>query len=158
MNWLILSFTGLLSLSLMSFLITVLAKKGYPVPFILLGIAIVVTLCYFFQTFLTHQYKVITPTIFGLFIITGILSVIGNVTVYQAAKDAPNAGLAIGIAGMQSVVVASLAFIFLKDKMTNLQMLGVILSIVAIFLMSMGSSKSSSKQQIAQSKNITARK
>jgi drug/metabolite transporter (DMT)-like permease len=160
MNWLILSFTGLFSLSIMSFFITLLARKGYPVSFILLGISIVLTIFYFVQTFITAHYKVaFSPSVLGILLFIGILSAIGNVTLYQAANTAPNAGLAIGIVGMQSVVVAILAFMFLKDKMTTLQLIGLMLSVVAIFLMSMGSNNSSdSKQQIAQGKHITTKK
>jgi drug/metabolite transporter (DMT)-like permease len=159
MNWLILSFTGLFSLSIMSFFITLLARKGYPVSFILLGISIVLTIFYIIQTFFVAQYKfVFSPSVLGLLLFIGILSAIGNVALYQAANTAPNAGLAIGIVGLQSVVVAVLAFFFLKDTMSPWQLLGLALSVVAIFLMSLGNTTAKEKTVIAhQQKNVSTK-
>jgi len=139
MNWITLSIISLLLLSVMSFLITILAKKGYPVSFILLGIGIVFTVAFFFQTFVfsPHTFTVSFNTIFLLLLI-GVLSTIGNLFLYQAASNAPNAGLAFAIGGLQAVLVSVFAFIFLKDKLTPLQIIGVILAVFAIILINLG--------------------
>src|SRR5437667_1452756 len=129
--WLFLAFISLFSLSVMSILITILTRKGYPVSFVLLGLGAVLTLFYFSQTFIFFKPALpITFSIFFIMLLIGILSAIGNLTLFQAANNAPNAGLAIAIgAGMQSAVVTILALVFLKDKITPPQIAGIILSI-----------------------------
>lgn len=146
-NWILLSLIGLFSLSVMSFLITSLTRKGYPTSFVLLGIGIIFTIFYSFQTFALLKYRPeFRLEVFALLLLIGLLSAIGNVALFQAANNAPNAGLAIAIgAGMQSGLVALLAFIFLKDKMSPLQIIGLILSVVAVILITSGNSTSKNK-------------
>lgn len=146
-NWLTLSLLALLSYSFMSFLITFLIRKGFPTSFVLLGLSIILVIFYSYQTFIVSQYKpsVNWGTIL-IIILIGILSAIANLWAYQAAADAPNPGLALAITGMQAVGVSILAFIFFKDKLTMLQIIGVIFSIVAILLISIGANQSSSKE------------
>ena len=132
----------------MSFLITSLTRKGYPTSFVLLGIGIIFTIFYSFQTFILLKYKPeLRIEMLAVLLLIGLLSAIGNVALYQAANNAPNAGLALAIGGgMQAGVVALLAFIFLKDKVSTLQIIGLILSIVAIILITVGSNQSGSKK------------
>jgi drug/metabolite transporter (DMT)-like permease len=140
MNWFILALLAVFSLGFMSFLITMLTRRGYPVPFVLFGIGSVVTICYFLQTlvFYPHAFTV-TPGILPIFLGIGILAFLGNVLLYQAANNAPNAGLAIAIGGLQAIIVALLAFVFLKDKLTVLQIVGILFAALAVFLMGVGS-------------------
>ncbi len=159
MNWVALSITGLFSFSFMSFIITLLSRRGYPVTFILIGIAAVLLVVYCIQAFLIEKYTfVFSPFVVMLLLAAGILSAIGNYAMYQAANNAPNAGLAIGIAGMQAVVVAILAVLFLRDKITNIQILGIILSIIAIFLMSFGNTKTTTKASSPHTKITVSKK
>lgn len=139
MNWIPLSIISLLLLSTMSFLITILTKKGYPVSFLLLGVGIVLTITYFFQTFVLspQKFAVSFSTILLLSLI-GILSALGNLFLYQAASKAPNAGLALAIGGQQAVVVSVFTLLFLKGKLTPLQIIGIILATLAIILISIG--------------------
>lgn len=140
MNWIFLSVTALFLLSTMSILITTLTRKGYPVSFVLLGIGIIFTIFYFFQTFvLSHPTFSINLNTILMLLLIGILSTFGNFALFQAANNAPNAGLAITIgAGLQAAVVSVLAFIFLKDKLTTMQIIGIILAVFAIILINVG--------------------
>src|SRR3990167_10746619 len=111
LNWLLLSLISLVSLSVMTMLITYLTRKGYPVYFVLIGLGIIPAIYYISQTFVFSQFKLqITPIVIFILIAIGVLSTIGNVTIFQAAKEAPNPGLALTIAaGMQAALVALLA-------------------------------------------------
>lgn len=148
-NWVFLSTVGLVSLSVMSILITSLARKGYPVSFVLLGLGIILTIFYFFQTFVFLSYSPkISIGIVLILILIGILSAVGNWSIFQAANNAPNAGLAIAIgAGMQSALVAILAYIFLKDKLTSIQLIGLVLALISVFIINLGSNSGMEKSQ-----------
>ncbi len=140
MSWFNLSIIGLFALSFMSFLITLMTRKGYPVPFVLLCLSGVLFLYYFFQTFILSQTKINLSVEGVIILITiGVLSAVGNLTLYQAANIAPNPGLAIAIVGLQSVVVSVLAVMVFHDKLTPIQISGIVLGILAIFLINLGS-------------------
>jgi drug/metabolite transporter (DMT)-like permease len=139
MNWVLLSFIALTCFSIMVTLITMLSRGGLPVSFILFGLSVVLTIFYFIQTFITTKFgfAVDTKTLLFLLII-GVLSGIGNWAQFQAARDAPNPGLAIAIVGMQAGLIAILAMFYLKDKITALQAVGIGVGIFAILLISVG--------------------
>ncbi len=142
-TWFIYSLSALTCLSAMSFLITVLAKKGLPVSFILLGIGVIFVVYYSVQTFYFGNQKFeITIGNIALLLVIGLLSALGNYLLYQAAAIAPNAGLALAVAGMQSSVVAFLAFLIFKNNLTPLQIVGLVFAVIAIFLINIGSSQS----------------
>jgi drug/metabolite transporter (DMT)-like permease len=146
LNWVLLSFVSLISLSMMSFLITTLTRKGYPTSFILLSVGIIFTICYSLQTFGLMKYRPeLRLETLALLALIGLLSVIGNLALFQAARDAPNAGLALAIGGMQSAGVAVLALIFLKDRLSILQAAGLLLGIVAVTLMAIGDHQPTAK-------------
>ncbi|MEK7535893.1 MAG: hypothetical protein AAB590_02685 [Patescibacteria group bacterium] len=138
-NWVLLSVIALSSFSIMSFLITSLTRKGYPVSFVLLGIGIILTISYSVQTFVIEKYKPeLTVGITLLILLIGMLSAVGNFTSYQAANSAPNPGLAIAISGMSAGVVALLAFFFLKTGITTMQVIGLVLALVSVFFITAG--------------------
>lgn len=160
-NWLTQSIFALTTLSVMSFLITFLTRKGVPVSFVMLGIGIIFTVFYCYHTFVVLQYKM-QPSFstFGLLFVIGALSVVGNLALFQAANSAPNPGLAIAIgAGLQSGLIAVLAFFILKDKLTTIQMLGLVLSIAAVLMITLGGNKTDKKTSaIKDTKTVTASK
>jgi drug/metabolite transporter (DMT)-like permease len=152
-NWFLLSLSALVCLSSMSFLITVLAKRGLPVSFILLGIGVIFVLYYSAQTFVFSQQKFdITASTLLLLLIIGVLSALGNLFLYQAAATAPNAGLALAVSGMQSSVVALLAFMVFKNTLTPLQIVGIVFAVMAIFLINLGNPANQPKAQAAEVK------
>ncbi len=144
LDWFSLSLIALVGYSLMSFLIVVMAKKGYPVSFILLGVGVAFLIYYSLQTFVfSHAVLHVTPLGIMIILVIGLLSAFANLVAYQASAVAPNAGLVLAIStGMQSVVVAILAVIFLKDNMTVLQTWGIIFAVISIFFISLGSRQS----------------
>src|SRR3989344_7879798 len=141
LNWFGLSLLGLASLSVMSFLITFLTRKGYPVSFVLFVIGMGFSVFYFFQTFLlTRQNIEINFGVLGVLLIIVVLSLLGNSAVFNAANVPPNPGLASAMAlGAQAAVISILAVIFLKDKLSFLQLVGIVLSVASVFLISIGS-------------------
>ena len=140
MNWIVLSLVALFSFSAMVTLITVLARQGFALSFILLAISVVIGIFFFIQTFITTHFKfAITWGTLAILLIVGLLSAVGNLAQFQAAKDAPNPGLAFAIVGMQAAVVSIIAVLFLKDKLTVLQTAGIVLGVIAILLISLGS-------------------
>ena len=141
LSWFGLSLLALLSLALMSFLITSLTRKGYPVSFVLFVIGVGFSVFYFFQTFLlTRQNIEINFGVLGVLLIIVILSLLGNSAIFYAANAAPNPGLASAVAlGAQAAVISMLAVVFLKDKLSFLQLVGIVLSVASVFLISIGS-------------------
>ncbi|HVZ12378.1 MAG TPA: hypothetical protein VG965_05090 [Patescibacteria group bacterium] len=157
LNWFGLAIISLFSLSLMSILITYLTRRGLPVYFVLIGLGIIPAIYYISQTFIFSHTKIeLNLTVLLIIIAIGILSTIGNVTIFQAANDAPNPGLALAIAaGMQSAVVAIIAFFIFRDKLNAIQILGIILGVLAVFLINIGSrvEKSVSTKQLSQARS-----
>ncbi len=142
MSWILLSFVALTCFSIMVTLITMLSRGGLPVSFILFGLSVVLTFFYFIQTLVTTKFGIAVDVKTLLFLLViGILSGIGNWAQFQAANDAPNPGLAIAIVGMQAGLIAIFAILFLKDKITTLQAVGIGVGIVAIMLISMGAKR-----------------
>ncbi len=149
MNWIILSLIALFSFSAMSFLIVFLTRRGHPVSFVLLGIAIVLLLFYSVQTFiLSSERPQLTFGIVGLIIFIGTLAAVGNLASFQAANDAPNPGLAFAIGALSSGVVALLAFFIFKDKLSTLQIIGLVLALISVTLIAVGSNKSKNDSTI----------
>lgn len=70
----------------------------------------------------------------------GVLSFIGNWAQFRASTTAPNAGLAIAVVSLQSAVIALLAFIFFKEKINIMQIIGMVTALIGIVLISLGSS------------------
>lgn len=123
----------------MSFLITSLTRKGYPVSFVLFGIETILTILYCIQTFAVEKYKPeLTLGAILLLLLIGVLSAVGNFAQFQAANDAPNPGLAIAISGMSAGIVALLVLIFLRDELTTMQIIGLVLALVSIFFITAG--------------------
>jgi len=139
-SWLVLSFVGLLALSLMTLLITFLVRKGLPTVFVLFVLFVLVSVFYGVQIVATGAKPGIpmTPLIMGLLLAVGILSAVGNLALYKAAADSPNPGLVVGILGLQGGLVAALAVYVFKDKLTSLQLFGIALGIVAVAIIGLG--------------------
>ncbi|OGK18928.1 hypothetical protein A3G67_01400 [Candidatus Roizmanbacteria bacterium RIFCSPLOWO2_12_FULL_40_12] len=142
MNWLTSSFISLVCISVMAFLITFLTRRGVALSFTFFAFGVVFTTVYGIQTFILEKPQLnVNAGIIAVLIFIALLSAVGNYLMFLASAAAPNAGLPIAIVGMQSGIVALLAFIFLRDKMSPIQLAGLILSIVAIFLISLGGSQ-----------------
>lgn len=138
-NWFTLSIGAFLLFSVMSFLITMLTRRGYSVAFVLFTIGIFVTVFYGIQAFIFSR-NTVPVGIYTILIILliSILSTFANLFMYQAANNAPNPGLALAIGGLQAVGVSILALIFLKDKLSTIQIIGIILATVAVILIQAG--------------------
>lgn len=153
LHWLILCGIAILSFSVMVTLMNFVARKGYPIPFILSGLFLVGAILYIFQTFVATPVKVpISPFIIFLILLMGILSFIGNLAQFQAFNTAPNPGLAIAAISLQAGLIAILGAIFFKSSMTTLQIIGLIICLFGVMLISVGSPSAKSSQKIIASK------
>lgn len=141
LNWFIGSVIALFSLGTMSFLITLMTRRGLPTSFVLLGICVTYIVYYIIQTVtVTHYKPELSIPLVLILIAIGLLSTVGNILLFNAANDAPNPGLALAIGGgLQTAVVTILAFIFLKDKMSGIQIAGIVFGVVGVFLINLGS-------------------
>lgn len=140
--WLSQSLIALFFFSIMSFLIVILSKRGYPVSFILFSLSIVLVIFTFIQWFNVEKYKPrLNLEVIFIIIVIGILSSIANLALFQAAKNAPNSGLALAIGSSYAGLTALYSFFILKDRLNFTQIIGLITIIVAIFLINLGSSK-----------------
>jgi len=143
LHWLVLSLIALLCFSVMVILITNSSRRGLPLSFILFGIFLIGAIFYFIQTVLTTGFKFeISLSTVALLIIMGLLSFAGNYAQFLATTSAPNPGLAVAAVSLQSALIAILAVIFFKDKLTMIQVLGIIVGLVGITMISIGSTSS----------------
>lgn len=124
-------------------LITVTSKNGVPLSFILFAIFLIGAIAYGVQTAVTTHFSfaISLPTVL-MVLCMGILSFIGNYAQFQATASAPNPGLAIAVVSLQSGLIAVLAFVFFKDKLNSLQLIGMLVGIIGIGMISIGSSSS----------------
>lgn len=140
LDWISLSCISLVVFSFMYFLITFLTRKGFSVSLVMFALSIAFTLFFFFQLLLTKGFigVKLTPAVIGIMIVMGILSAIGNWSQFQAANDASNPGLAISIINLFVIPYTILAVIFFKDKVTLVQIIGIITSLIGVGLITVG--------------------
>jgi drug/metabolite transporter (DMT)-like permease len=138
-SWPILSFVGLVTLSVMTLIVTYLVRKGLPTVFVLFVLFVVASIVYGTQVFLTRAKPAAVPAQFWLLLLSiGILCAIGNLALFNAAAASPNPGLVVSIVGLQGAVVAVLAVIFLKDRISPVQLIGVVLGVIAVVIIGLG--------------------
>jgi drug/metabolite transporter (DMT)-like permease len=140
LSWLSLALLGTAGVAMMNFLIVVLVRRGVPLTLQLVVISITLVLFYSWQMLAgptpKFNYDWVSWT---ALIAAGVLSAVGNYAIFQAQVAAPNAGLALAIFGLQAGVVAILAVLFLHDRINLMQSAGIILGLIAIWLINLGS-------------------
>jgi drug/metabolite transporter (DMT)-like permease len=138
-NWIFLAFVALSCFSVLVSIITVLTKRGLPLPFILMCAFGVSMVLYFAQTWMATRFSFeVSLQSLLLLLLVGVLAFIGNWAQFQAAGLAPNPGLAIAVVSLQSGLIALIAVIFFKEKLTLLQTLGLVVTMAGIMLISVG--------------------
>jgi bacterial/archaeal transporter family protein len=68
---------------------------------------------------------------------TGILGGAGNIALYKSLGMGGEASIAVPVSSVYSVVTVILAFLFLKERVSNSQKLGLVIGFVAIYLLSL---------------------
>lgn len=140
-NWIGLSFIAFFSFAILITLFTYLTKKGYSVPFLLFVVSLLYTIFFGVQTLAQKQLPIsLSFSTILLLLGLGIIGAIGNFTQFHAITIAPNSGLVIAIVNSFAGLVAIFAFLFFKESLTITQMLGLILSIIALILINIGAS------------------
>lgn len=138
-NWIGFSFIALISFATLITLFTYLTKKGFSVAFLLFVVSLLYTIFYGVQTVVQKQFPVsISAVTILLLLILGIIGAIGNYAQFHAITIAPNSGLVIAIVNSFAGLVAVLAFLFFKESLSPVQILGLTLSIVALVLINLG--------------------
>ena len=139
MNWIVKSVTALFTSSIMVLLINQAVKLGMPVSATLMIVFLEAGAAYVVTTYLkTHFATPLTIPAVLFALGAGILSYIANQVQFEAVASAPNPGLPIAILGANSAVVAVLALILFGDKLTLIQVAGVIMTIVGISTIALG--------------------
>ena len=137
-NWVVLAIAATVLLGVMTVILTSLAK-GMSVPFVLLFVAG----CWVVG-FVPMVYREPVRIQIGfnhilILVICGALSIFGNLSLFQSAKLAPNAGLPIAIFSCQAVVVAVVAWALLGGKLTLWQIVGMIFCVAGAVIIKLGS-------------------
>jgi transporter family protein len=68
---------------------------------------------------------------------TGILGGAGNIALYKSLSAGGEASIAVPVSSLYSVITVILAFLFLKERVSGSQKLGLLVAFVAIYLLSM---------------------
>ena len=68
---------------------------------------------------------------------TGILGGAGNIALYKSLGMGGEASIAVPVSSVYSVVTVILAFLFLKERVSGSQKLGLVIGFVAIYLLSL---------------------
>jgi drug/metabolite transporter (DMT)-like permease len=135
--WPILSFVAVFCFSTMILLTTVITRRGVSVPLMLLSLSIICIPLYIFRAAATGGISQFSTSTTVILLAAGILSALGNLSQFEAIKAAPNPGLAITIVSLTSGVVAILSFFIFKDKLTFMQVIGIITALVGVSLISL---------------------
>jgi bacterial/archaeal transporter family protein len=69
--------------------------------------------------------------------VTGILGGAGNIAFFKSLMSGGEASIVVPATGLSPIVTVLMGYFLLKEKLTGLQKAGVVLSLVAIFLLSM---------------------
>ena len=70
-------------------------------------------------------------------LLTGVLGGVGNIGFYLALARGGKAAVVVPLVGLAPLVTVILAFIFLKESLNRVQMLGLIFALISIFLLSL---------------------
>jgi drug/metabolite transporter (DMT)-like permease len=135
--WPILSLLAMMCFSVMIILMTFIGRRGVSVPFMLLGISIVCIPLFYLHAASTGGFSQLTGLSIAILIIISILSAIGNIAQFEAMKASPNPGLPLTIVGFYSALVAVIAVFVFKDKLTIMQIIGIITALVGVSLISL---------------------
>ena len=133
-KWLLLSLLALLSWGVFGFLSKVGSQKLSPVQLQILfsaGIFILTIPAWFRSGIAASSDKL--GLLYGTF--TGLFSVTANLAVFAALKDG-QASVVQPATGLYPLVTVILAVIVLKERMNRIQVTGVILALVALWILS----------------------
>ena len=133
-KWLLFSLPALLSWGVFGFLSKVGSQKLSPVQMQILFSAgiFILTIPAWFRSGITASSDKL-GLLYGTF--TGLFSVIANLAVFAALKEG-QASVVQPATGLYPLVTVILAVIVLKERMNRIQVTGVILALVALWILS----------------------
>jgi uncharacterized membrane protein len=70
-------------------------------------------------------------------LITGVLGGTGNIAFYMALAKGGKASVVVPLVGLAPLVTVILALLLLKESLNRVQMLGLVLALISIFLLSL---------------------
>jgi hypothetical protein len=136
-SWPVLSLFTIGCFSVMVTLITVITRRGISTPLMLFSACIVAIPIYFAQTIANGGFAHLTVSNIIILICIGILSVMGGIAQFEAVRIAPNPGLPLAVIGFYSALVAVIAVFVFKDKLTMMQIIGIITALIGVSLISL---------------------
>ncbi|MFH1522512.1 MAG: EamA family transporter [Patescibacteria group bacterium] len=137
LHWLVQSFIALFSAAGMMILILTQTKVGVSVNFIMMIIAAVWLPSFVLLTYKEGISFEITITNILIIFAAGVLSVLANYMQFNAANNAPNAGIVYAILGCSSVLVTVFSWIFYGGRLTLIEILGIILCVFGTTLLNL---------------------
>lgn len=139
-NWVALSLTATILLGTFSTIMVAQIRKGMPISFCFVIVAIVwlIGFGYLASQETTKISLLATKEFFGIFLFASVICLFGNWALFAGANLAANPGLAFAIFNVQPVIILTLAFIFLGDRITSLQLLGSAICIGGAIIIQIG--------------------
>ncbi len=138
-GWFTYSCAALFSFATMIILITIVMRRGTNIGLVMTVLGII-PVSYF--AIMAYQNLKMGGTIskgsVAILIVASILSIIGNIGQFEAAKIAPNAGLPFAVISFQSTLIAIASLVIFKDTLTLLQIAGMFMGLGSVLLLSLG--------------------
>lgn len=125
-------------LGTMNFLIVSQIKKGASVQMAMAFVAAVLLPFFVIWTWKKGIQLPVTKNMILLLLSAGLLSAVGNWLALDAAAKASNGGIIFAIVGCQVAVLTILAWYFLGDQLTAVQIVGILACLVGIVIINMG--------------------
>lgn len=143
MNWITLSIIALFSFSVMAILMAGQTKKGISVPFtlaVVVGLWIPFFGLMFYREGFNFAFSKETALILSCM---GLLSIIANLFLFEAASEAPNPGFAFGIVNANPVFIAVAGYFFLGSEFQLIKLLGIAVSVIGVIIFTVSNSRGS---------------
>ena len=137
MNWFELAIVAIVFLGVADFLIKIAYDfLDWKWVFIFTDVGIlIVTLS--FYLYLRPTFAGVTHTGFFITVIAGIITSLGAVAFYLALSQS-KVSIITPLIALYPVVTITLAILFLKERLTLYQGIGIVLALISIFLISLG--------------------
>ncbi len=137
MTWIIYALLGMILFSIMILLFKKLTLLNVNPATLMLFVSLVLLLSYAGHVFFTKADLKVSPFIFLLLLLAGIVSYVGNFLYIKSIALAPNPGYVATIVGLQLAVIAIGSVFLFGSELTATKGIGIALAIVAGILLAL---------------------
>lgn len=134
-KWVIQALVALVFSAVLSVAVTELIKKGLTTSFVLWSLAIIYTASFAVWVKKSGTLPRITKRMILDLSLIGVFTVVGNWTLYKAASLIPNPAPVFAINGTKPILIALLALVFLKNKLSLRQFFGMAISVAGVLIL-----------------------